>query len=72
MKKSVEIVIPAYNEEKQLRESVLKLATFLNTELRKFIWKISRAVRALMTTSEMIFVSVFARIFLLDSMLNVL
>ncbi|OGG12796.1 hypothetical protein A3D77_07100 [Candidatus Gottesmanbacteria bacterium RIFCSPHIGHO2_02_FULL_39_11] len=46
MKKSVEIVIPAYNEEKQLRESVLKLATFLNTELRKFIWKITIADNA--------------------------
>lgn len=45
-KETVEIVIPAYNEEKQIKDSVIKLAAYLNQVLKNYIWKITIADNA--------------------------
>ncbi len=39
-KPSLDIVIPVYNEERELMESVRKLAMFLREHMLDFIWKI--------------------------------
>ncbi|MCL4338783.1 glycosyltransferase [Patescibacteria group bacterium] len=45
-KKSVEIVIPIYNEEEELETNVLKLRTFLIKNLTLYNWKITIADNA--------------------------
>lgn len=45
-KKSVEIVIPVYNEEKQLKTSIVKLHGFLSRFLKSHDWKITIADNA--------------------------
>ena len=42
----VEIVIPVYNEEEQLEESILRLYNFLKTSLNDFSWQITIADNA--------------------------
>lgn len=42
----VEVVIPVYNEEKQLKESTLKLYKFLKVALTDFSWQITIADNA--------------------------
>lgn len=43
---NVEIVIPVYNEEKELEENILKLFNFCNTELIEYQWHITIADNA--------------------------
>lgn len=45
-KSSVEIVIPVYNEEKELKENILKLYEFLKEFLKGFSWQITIADNA--------------------------
>ena len=45
-KLSVEIVIPVYNEEKELKENILKLYKFLKEFLKGFSWQITIADNA--------------------------
>lgn len=39
-KPSLDVVIPVYNEEKELKESVMKLLSFLRNHLPDFTWEI--------------------------------
>lgn len=45
-KPSVEVIIPVYNEEKQLEESILELYKFLKESLKDFCWQITIADNA--------------------------
>lgn len=45
-KKKVEIVIPVYNEEEELKTNVLKLCEFLKSSFQKFVWQITIADNA--------------------------
>lgn len=45
-KPKVEITIPVYNEEKELDESINKLYSFCNNNLKKYNWKITIADNA--------------------------
>lgn len=38
--KSVDIVVPVYNEEVELEDSIKKLHSFLNNNLKNYLWKI--------------------------------
>lgn len=46
MKKSLEITIPVYNEEKELEESILKLHSYCKKSMNKYEWKITIADNA--------------------------
>ena len=46
MKKSLEITIPVYNEEKELEEHVLKLYNFCKKNMEKYSWRITIADNA--------------------------
>lgn len=46
MKKSVEITIPVYNEEKELEENITKLHQFCSLNLKKYDWNITIADNA--------------------------
>lgn len=45
-KKSVEITVPVYNEEKELQKSILKLYQFCEKNLKDYIWQITIADNA--------------------------
>lgn len=45
-RKSVEIVVPVYNEEKEIEDNILKLAAFCDTGLAQYDWHITIADNA--------------------------
>lgn len=50
----IEIVVPIYNEEKELKENILKLYTFAEKHLQKYDWKIIIADNASTDRSSVI------------------
>lgn len=51
VKKSLEIVIPIYNEEKELEKNIKKLHSFLGKNLKNYQWQITVADNASTDTS---------------------
>lgn len=46
MKKKIEIVVPVFNEEKELKHNILKLAIFCSKNLKGYDWRITIADNA--------------------------
>lgn len=54
MKKSVEITVPVYNEEKELSENITKLANFCEKHLNEYDWHITIADNASIDNTSII------------------